>query len=682
MVQLRLPYLAPTEYSVIAEVDQDLIYGGVALNNLVTAPAVAGMGPPSYQVLCHLEDIELFGCTPQRNDVVQLNAMRKLSPVTEEFEKESHPMSSAMMLASKSISFLAKGVPSLSSIGGATSWALGKAAGVVRFFGYGKPVVMDPVVRINRCSHVGEWNTDVATATFNLAATAANTTSINTSVGYSDVDEMSLKYVTSRWAQINVFEYGTNVPAGSRIYTTVVSPMAFWFRAYGALPAVNFFPPRVAPVGTNSIQPSHLFFAANSFKQWRGGVKFRFTFAKTKMHAGRVMVAFAPDNFTKNLVDMVSTSTIVNVAAYGASGPDPFAYSAIFDLKDGNVFEFEVPYISRTPYSNIGTSIGSLVMYVVNPLVAPSVVSDTIDVLVEVAGMPDFELANPVGILYPAHNQGTPFTQSLRYLPSPFERPTIIDWDDEIEVQAGRVLSEAPDSVDQLTMGETITSVKQLIAMPHFTNDFADAPASVITIPPWFYQPNYSVLPNAPGSGLKYSFSYGGNWASCYGFLKGGTDLHVYSPSRNTTMWVNQLSVPGGWVSNKPFPYNRGHSNAPIAFSNDYSLHVRLPNFFPVARMVAWAANAVLGGPGTWGTNPYDATKFVSLWYGLQAIYKLTFSDSDLDATERSSIFYSRNAADDAQLAMYIGPPPVWVPTNPDEAVGSFDPDGINIPFL
>jgi hypothetical protein len=165
--------------------------------------------------------------------------------------------------------------------------------------------------------------------------------------------------------------------------------MAFWFRAYGALPAVNFFPPRVAPVGTNSIQPSHLFFAANSFKQWRGGVKFRFTFAKTKMHAGRVMVAFAPDNFTKNLVDMVSTSTIANVAAYGANGPDPFAYSAIFDLKDGNVFEFEVPYISRTPYSNIGTSIGSLVMYVVNPLVAPSVVSDTIDVLVEVAGMPD-----------------------------------------------------------------------------------------------------------------------------------------------------------------------------------------------------------------------------------------------------------------------------------------------------
>lgn len=201
-VQLHVPFLFVSEYCSIRIQPNEPIYGSFNLNNLVLCPSIVGMGNPTYQLYVHLEDIELFGATPQVTSNVVLTAGRKLSPVTEEFENDAFPFSSALHAVGKAVSFVAKGVPSISSIGGPVSWALGKAAGVVRYFGYGKPAIVDPVMRIFRMDTVGEFNTDVSTGTMVLAATAANTTSINTHVGSSDVDEMALKYVTSRWSQI------------------------------------------------------------------------------------------------------------------------------------------------------------------------------------------------------------------------------------------------------------------------------------------------------------------------------------------------------------------------------------------------------------------------------------------------------------------------------------------------
>lgn len=648
MVKLKLPYLAPAEYSRIQTAFQDFTYGCLALNVLTAIPAVPGMNAPSYQIYLHLEDIELFGAAPQTTVNIQLNAGRKLSPVTEEFEKDSHPYSSALYSAGKAVHYIAKGVPSLSSIGGITSWALGKAAGVVRAFGYGKPAVIDPVVRMTTVDTVGEFNTDVASALFVLAPTANNTTAISTDVGYSDVDEMALSYVTSRWGQICVFNIDTSVNAGIRVYATSICPLSWWFRAPASLPAYNHNVSSFATATTNSVQPSHLMWAASSFKQWRGGVKFRFTFAKTKMHAGRVMVAFNPDLLSKNLEGVMNDPQLVNVASYGTLGPDPFGYSAVFDLKDGNVFDFEVPFISPTPYVNIGTTVGTLAMFVVNPLIAPSVVSSSIQCMVEIAGMSDFELANPAGILLPAHNAGT-------------------------ILQSGRILSEAPEIVNQRTMGEAITSVKQLISIPHvkYYNNPGPSPYS-IAIPPWFFHPTYSALTPSTISALSYSFSYGGNWASCYAFLKGGTDFHAYATTESNWYKIIQLPGLGGLLSTNNIPANRSCSNAPTILNTNNAMHVRLPGYYSTARIYSWIANIIPGAGTTWSNSLTFTTSPVDLYIGLQTLWALVVGN----ITDGASTFShtSRNASDDAQMAMYIGPPPVWLPVGP-AVTGLFDPD-------
>jgi hypothetical protein len=640
-VQLHLPFLFVAEYAQILPAFTELPYVQLALNNLSSVPAVAGMGPPTYQVYLHLEDIELFGATPQATSTIVLTAGRKLSPVTEEFENDAFPFSSALHSAGRAISFLAKGVPSISSIGGPVSWALGKAAGVVRYFGYGKPTVCDPVMRVFRQDNVGEFNTDVATSSMVLAATAANTTSINTMVGYSDVDEMSLSYVTSRWGQINVFDLATSSTTGTLIYATPINMLAFWFRSRGGIPAANKIVPRLSTATSNSFQPSHLMFAASSFKQWRGGIKFRFIFAKTKMHAGRVMVVFNPYMFTVSNTTLMTTSTNVTIPAYGSLGADPFGYSAVFDLKDGNVFEFKVPYVSPIPYSNLATTTGALAMYVVNPLIASSVVSSAISVVVQVAGDSDFELANPTGVMFPVHNSGT------------------------ITLTAGRVLSEAPEVINQLTMGEAITSVKQLIAIPGIAGYNLGAVAtSGEIVPPWHYQPNLSPLVPAPSTQPpNRSFHYGGNWASCYGFLKGGTDVHVYSISENVAITLSQLPGAGAWLPTSITPDQRSSANTPILATTEPSMHARLPAFHPTARIFSWAANIVTGAGASWiGNNPYTSTTPIDPYSGLQSLYVLRLIPNDTGPGYNPGCFINTNAADDAQMAMYIGPPPCFLP--------------------
>lgn len=656
-VQLHLPFLAVGEYCAIRGATQEAKYVYISLNTLTTVPSIAGMGVPTYQVYMHFEDIQLFGATPQNVTNVVLTSGRKLNPVLEEFERDSHPFSSALHATGKAIGFLAKGVPSLSTIGGPVAWAIGKAAGVVRYFGYGKPAVTDPLMRVVRQTAVGEFNTDVATSCMVVAATASNTTSINTTVGASDVDEMALKYVTSRWAQVCVFDYTTTSTAGTRLYACPINMLALWFRAPTSLPAANVLAPRASTATSNSIQPSHLMFAASSFKQWRGGLKFRFTFAKTKMHAGRVMVAFNPDFITLQNTDTLDSATLANIPVYGSAGADPYGYSAIFDLKDGNVFEFKVPYVCPAPYANLAATLGGLVMYVVNPLIASSVVSTAISVVVQVAGDVDFELANPAGHMYAVHNAGT------------------------IALQAGRVLSEAPEIINQLTMGEVITSVKQLISIPGVAGF---GPNMVVTtgevIPPWFYQPTPSVLvPAATNQLVARSFHYGGNWASCYSFLKGGTDVHVYNTSKDSMLIISQLPGPGGYLTTDVTADQRSSSNAPVLVSFEHVSHARLPGFFPTGRAHAWVANTLTSPGSQWiGNNPFSSTTSVTPFDGLQAVYTLRVAPNSV-STYNPAVLVNTNASDDAQLAMYIGPPPVFLPPTPVTGPGVWDLDSENI---
>jgi hypothetical protein len=75
-----------------------------------------------------------------------------------------------------------------------------------------------------------------------------------------------------------------------------------------------------------------------------------------------------------------------------------YCHREIIDIREGLSFDFIVPYVALAPYKNIRdnfSSIGSLDLRILNPLIAPATVSSTITILVEVSAAPDMEFAVP-----------------------------------------------------------------------------------------------------------------------------------------------------------------------------------------------------------------------------------------------------------------------------------------------
>lgn len=235
MVQLRVPYLAPAEYFTTdggPSYDLDLL-GVISLNPILPISAPYGTVPATYQLFVHMEDIQLFGATPE--------AVTNITPqagklIAKEFEDEAFPFSSGTMALSRTVKWFSKGIPMVSSIGGPTSWFLEKAAGAIRSFGFSRPAVAEPTQRMFRVDNIGEHNVDVATTAQVVAPTATNSLAFGKKFTGTDVDEMSLSYVTSQWSQINVGTIPSTTAAGTAVYATAVSPSCFWFRTGTSTP--------------------------------------------------------------------------------------------------------------------------------------------------------------------------------------------------------------------------------------------------------------------------------------------------------------------------------------------------------------------------------------------------------------------------------------------------------------
>lgn len=539
-------------------------------------------------------------------------------PVTGEFETETHPFSSGVHAASRVLHWLARGVPSISSIAGPTSWALGKAAGVIRYFGFSKPTITDPPQRIFATTSVLEHNVDVATNSIMLAPLSDNRLAISTTFTNSDVDEMSIPYILSQYNQVCVGVLKTTDAYGAQVYGGCVSPQTLWFKSFSTAPALNLqYDYTAAP----NVAPSGIFWLGNMFKYWRGGMRFRFTFSKTKFHAGRVALTFIP-------------TTDPNDFSIVRPGFDAFSlfqydgHTMICDLKDSNVFEFEVPY--SVPYAFLPNTCqsGSLTMTVVDPLQASgAVVASQINFLVEVCGAPDFEFAFPRGVYFPAVDAGPDF-------------------------QSGLVKDSTNSKVCENTMGECITSVKQLIMIPHQMLFLYAGRQDTVDIAPWYYHPSSSIVFEAT--------SYGGNIARAYSFVRGGSEYHFYSSANSVSAEFR------AFMRDADFPVSSTsmlNDSSPLVVSTNNNLHFRVPSYQPHIRIFptrinsfnpTWNLNYVLDSfPNAYFTTSTVALKASSVPAIYPRVAMAGTGTSDLPFT------FKRHAADDAMCCTYIGPPTV-----------------------
>lgn len=653
MVELRVPFLYPTEFVPVSGVDD---FGGaigtLGLNSLLPVVSVSGMVVPTYELYITLEDIEFFGVNNPATSTIVLQA--GVFSMANEL-RETKLVSKTLDTGAKIASFVSRHVPMLSAVAGPTSWFLDQAAGVAKYFGFARPMIQEPPVRVVRGPYAAEGQVDMPFCGFPVGPFQSNSLAITPDVGATNVDEMSLAFVTSQWSQINLGLVSNGNAHGTTVYATPVCMSCFWFRSQGAAPFCNVnLQNSYVGVAGNCQLPSTLMYIASFFRLWRGSIEFRITFAKTKFHGGRYMLYYDPGTDTGTVN---RTFTTINGPEINSNSLiQPYGYSKIIDLKDDNVFEFSVPYVSERPYSSFFTSTGGFSMTCIDPLQNNNSISSTVPFLVEVRGGPDFELADYTGsFLKPYPNSNVVFvTQSGEFSKINDAGPSTLN----------PVVKTATKDPSQLTIGEKFMSVKQLIQIPTYSNNsIAANTTSVVTVPPWFVS-NSSAQYGTPTIPMSGTVSHTGTdhsppaLAQMYNFARGSTDLHIYNQGASVFASVDQLPNIGSSVAYAPNTaygtYSNIASTPKVLALNDAPLHVRLPAFQTLVRIFVGAFGSV-NFTRLLGSSP----TFVS--YDIGHFARLKVSNSNSVA---NNILIGFAAGDDATLASFRGPPPIMLPNS------------------
>jgi len=639
MAEINIPFLNILEFMAL---DQTEDYGNLSVVALSAVPSVAALASPTFELYCHLDDLELVGVEPAATTLVTVNSGR-LVKMEKEVEEDARPLSSAAAAQSRALRFIARGVPMLSSVANSAAWFVDGLGGALKAWGWSKPAVLDPVTRVARFCNVAEFNVDAPSATQVLAPMSNNHLVVSPSFAGTDVDEMALAYVLGCYSQINQPNFGTALIHGNVIWGMKVSPSNMWFRIPAAgFPYGNINPPATIDVTNNSFQPSHQFFWAQMFRQWRGGFRFRFTFVKTKMHGGRVLVAYNP-TLNYNIDTPVAGTNSVAGPETNAGLIQPFGYTKIFDLRDGNLLEFDVPYTSSFPYLPFGSSMGDITMTVLDPLQAPNMVAQSVNIVVEVSCLPGFELAIPCGLQYPPHPLGTPLAQS------------------------GRMVATTPDHTigdraAETCVGEKINSVKQLIMLPGVSG--FSLPLTAVdysyTALPWFqFQNPSSTSPLPTNTSFFSQLWYGPAAGTCYLYAKGSTDYHVYHFGHARTelraRWRRgNAGNPSPAVLTQAATFKACSTTPYAPQALDSYTHVRFPAYQATERVYTslFATTVFDGKLGGTNVNP-TLTQASYL-----AIGQIMFNNSS-----GVPIFGQilRSAGDDAALGHYMGPTPLAV---------------------
>jgi hypothetical protein len=109
---------------------------------------------------------------------------------------------------------------------------------------------------------------------------------------------------------------------------------------------------------------------------------------KTQFHVGRLTLVYTPRNWNVPTTDQIQ-----------------YCLREVLDIRERSEFEFLIPYIDNKPYHVMPNttqapttrydSLGTLFVIVQNKLTAPDTCANNVDILFEVSGGPDFELADP-----------------------------------------------------------------------------------------------------------------------------------------------------------------------------------------------------------------------------------------------------------------------------------------------
>lgn len=369
VIELRLPFVSARSAV--------LVKGTTSFSNLWMvrlypyAPLQAGSGDNTapYSLWVHMEDVELMGvAVPQSG--IRSNKLRKNATEAEQRSSGLQPLSSGLALVSSGMSKLST-IPLLSTIAAPASWVTDVASKAAWSLGYSKPANLAPQHKIVRTVNANFANADASDNSNVLAYTTRNAVSPLPGFAGSDVDEMALKYIATKYAYFDAIVWDDTRAAGYSLATYPLMPAAYKTNYSPASPLINAYTP--------------LAFVSRFFMYYRGSIKIRVKLVKTEFHSGRLLIAFCP-------------KTTEGAQPTLALSDTQYLHRQIIDIRNNNEFEIVFPYVAFENYllcEGDLTNYPFFQVFVLDPLIAPSTVTSSIKLLMEVAGGDDIEFQVP-----------------------------------------------------------------------------------------------------------------------------------------------------------------------------------------------------------------------------------------------------------------------------------------------
>jgi len=254
---------------------------------------------------------------------------------------------------------------------------------ILKALGFSKPTVESVTSPMKQSPTRFFLNGDGADTSHNLALTANNALTNVSGWSGTDEDEMRLDYIAARPCYSRSFNWVDTQVADTQIFQIPVGPLHSqqidvkipnaWVRTTSM--------PLCAKVAT-------------MYSMWRGNMVYTFKVVKTQFHSGRLLIAYRPYDYADSARNQLQP-----------------AYNYVFelDLSLSTDYTLEVPFVSTRPFlftnydmdnalasSDIRDSAtGTVSITVLNPLIASSTVSSTVEVLMEVS-MREASFVTPV----------------------------------------------------------------------------------------------------------------------------------------------------------------------------------------------------------------------------------------------------------------------------------------------
>lgn len=633
---IEIPYLSQYNYfplaALTAAVDTGCVFK-LGLAPYVPLSSGTGSTKAGFTIWSHFEDVELIGpAVPQSGRLTS----KSISKSESEKERASvMPVLSSTLIRISKAATAFHDVPLLSDYTNSVSWASDIMAKAASAFGWSKPNQIAPATRVTRMNM--PYATTVDGIDQSQPVSLLQKAAVGPAPGFSgtDIDELDFNFLTSIPGYRSTTSWLSSSLSGALLINAFVSPVAN--------PAT-----RLAN-GLTYADYTPLQFCCRFFETWRGSLVYKFKLVKTQYHSGRLLVAFTPH------------STAISAAPTASMIQTDYVHREIIDIRDCNEFSFVIPYMSTTPYSSTDTTFntcttGRLLVYVLDPIVAPDTVNGTVSIILEQCAGPDFELA------IPAFPQMTPGYNLTPQMGGVFEgKQNVCSIGDPfIGATTGPQGDEGVNSIN--CIGEKIGSFRQLLKVANPVVTQLAAPSAVLQY--------YNIVPYATGSVWNavtptfstHSADIYSILSSCYTFARGGMRVKLVTAFTGSLENVIQASMyyyqPGllatmaGYGSTDLHGTTGQAAGLPTAFEirSNPVIEMQIPQYHRyrvrvTADHISNTANLVYTVNETGTVNP--------------TVLRLKTNS----ATDVTSIVYYRSLSDDGNFGTFRAIPPMLTST-------------------